>query len=776
MFFSILKILVEINCPKNRGAMSKTLFHSKVMLAVCFFSMHFIEAAPTTRVVNSTSDNPTTIGTLPYWLLNADVDDTIDCSTIAGQQIILNSSLPAITKSYTINGAGIIINANNTYQAFQVASGTVVINNINVQNAISKGGNGGDGYSGAGGAVGGGGAFYVHGDTSVVLAASSLTNNIAQGGNGGSASNIGNSGAGGGGGFGGGNGGSCLTTVSTGGGGGGHSNGGNGGSSSSKNGNDGVYFGGGGGGAGINSVAPGGSGGNADPTGTFIGGAESGGNGGGGAGDSQNGYAATGSGGSGIPGNGGNGIGVDSLFGGGGGGGCASETGFAGGVGVGAAGGGGGSNYSGGTGGILGGGGGGGLGGAGGEGGFGAGGGGAVTGGIGGGGFGAGGGNGASDPSGSGAGGGGSALGGAIFVQKNGHLTIVDALEISGNTVIAGVGGSSTNATDPGYIAPGNGAAMGSDIFLRQGSSLIFNLNNTLTISTPIEGDSLTTPLDNSGSLVKTGAGILKLNGANTYVGGTTIEQGSLQLNGSINGDLLIESRGTLLGNATVNGNINNNGIISPGNSIGTIFSTGLNLSSTSVYQVEIDPTSSDLLSVSGSAILGGTLQVMQGAGNYSRSGRYLLIKTTGGLSGSFASVVIRTLPGFQFTLEQDGYNLFLVYTFTPIPPTPHSPKNVHGRQKRHLSSCKRVNVIKWNRPAKGPHPTAYKIYRNSLDHRIGTVSAKHKLKFQDYLSLKKRGIHKYYVVSITKQKTSSSPKLVKIKPNKHLHKQQRCR
>lgn len=620
------------------GVMIKEIF-SKVMLVGFVVFIHFIEAAPATRVVNSTSNDPSTIGTLSYWLLNANDGDIIDCNLIAGQSITLTSSLPAITNSYTINGAGITINGAGNYQAFQVASGTVAINNVNVQNAISKGGDGGNGYSGGGGAVGGGGALYIHGGTSVTLNTSSFLNNIARGGDGGSADNNGNAGAGGGGGFGGGNGGNCLTLVSTGGGGGGHSNGGNGGSNTSVNGSNGVYFGGGGGGAGINSLAPGGSGGNASPTGAFVGGAESSGNGGGGAGDSENGISAIGTGSSGVPGNGGNGIGADSLFGSGGGGGGASESGFPGGDGVGAAGGGGGSNYSGGTGGILGGGGGGGLGAVGGAGGFGAGGGGALIGGIGGGGFSAGGGNGGSDPGGNGSGGGGSGLGGAIFIQSGGSLTVVDAIQISGNTAIAGVGGNSTNASDPGYIAPGDGTAMGYDIFVREQGSIAFNLSNTLTIATPIEGDQTNGP-NTIGGLQKIGRGTLKLNGANTYSGITTVDEGTLNLNGSVIGNAIIGIGGTLSGNATVSGNLTNSGILAPGNSIGTISTTNLVLTPSSLLEIEVASNgTNDFIAATGTAQINGTLEIISLPGSFQTEQSYTILNASGGRTGTFSTV-----------------------------------------------------------------------------------------------------------------------------------------
>lgn len=602
--------------------MSST-FKALVFLTSLLISTH---ATAVTRMINSTSNDANTIGTLPYWLLNADDGDVLDCSSIAGLTITLSASLPAITKSYTINGSGIIIDGDNSYQAFQVASGTSVINNVTIQNAISKGGNGGSGYSGGGGAVGGGGALYVHGGATVTLEASSLSNNVARGGDGGSADVNGNAGGGGGGGFGGGNGGSAVSLVTTGGGGGGHSNGGNGGSQSSTNGDNGVFSGGGGGGAGINSIAPGGAGGNASPTGAFVGGAQSGGNGGGGAGDSQDGFAATGTGGSGVPGNGGNGIGTDFLFGGGGGGGAALESGSSGATGLGAGGGGGGSNLSGGTGGVLGGGGGAGVAGVGGEGGFGAGGGGAELGGIGGGGFNAGGGNGASDISNIGGGGGGSGLGGAIFIQSNATLTIVNAQQIANNSVIAGIGGSSTNNSDPGYIPAGNGLALGRDIFVREQGSLIFNLSNTLTIATPIEGDQTNGPAT-SGGLQKIGTGILNLNGANTYSGLTSIDGGTLNLSGSVIGNVTINSGGILSGNATIGGNLTNSGAV----------------------HVDINSGGTSLVAVTGTTSLAGTLEA--GIASNTLSGTFTVL-TSSAITGNFSNVRFTQTTPAQYTVS----------------------------------------------------------------------------------------------------------------------------
>lgn len=52
-----------------------------VGLLVLLVAPGFVTAA--TRAITSTSNDPVTIGALPYWLLNADDGDIIDC-TAAG--------------------------------------------------------------------------------------------------------------------------------------------------------------------------------------------------------------------------------------------------------------------------------------------------------------------------------------------------------------------------------------------------------------------------------------------------------------------------------------------------------------------------------------------------------------------------------------------------------------------------------------------------------------------------------------------------------------------
>jgi subtilase-type serine protease len=108
------------------------------------------------------------------------------------------------------------------------------------------------------------------------------------------------------------------------------------------------------------------------------------------------------------------------------------------------------------------------------------------------------------------------------------------------------------------------------------------------------------------GGFSKAGAGMLVLTGANTYTGDTTITGGILRVNGSIaSSDLTVSSGGTLEGIGTV-GNTMMAGVLSPGNSVGTLSVQGnLTLQDGSTYLYEIDANQNgDLVVVSGTATI----------------------------------------------------------------------------------------------------------------------------------------------------------------------------
>ena len=108
------------------------------------------------------------------------------------------------------------------------------------------------------------------------------------------------------------------------------------------------------------------------------------------------------------------------------------------------------------------------------------------------------------------------------------------------------------------------------------------------------------------GGFSKAGAGMLTLTGSNTYTGDTTITGGILRVDGSIaSSTLTVGSEATLQGIGTV-GTTELAGVLSPGNSVGTLTVDGdLDLLSGSTYLYEIDADQNgDLVVVTGTTTI----------------------------------------------------------------------------------------------------------------------------------------------------------------------------
>lgn len=650
----------------------KTLLRSQqrpkpILLFISEYLLLFIAG------VLHSSDHPVTIqtdtippdtGSLRQAMIDAisDADSTISI-TFANNlgTITLADHLPVLSNylnpnvSITVNGgAGNIIDGAGKYQAFFVtpiyndgiaATGTIdaTIRNLTFYNCSVTGG---DGQDGGGGALGAGGAVFV--DKNASLTGEFLVFNQCSAIGGSSLENTSTRSSGGGGGARGGLGGTdhlpLLPSSAAGGGGFG-----------SAGGSTAIPFGfansAGGGGA---NIAPGAglSSNGGDYTGSATGG------GGGAIGGDGKSSSAGGGGGIGakIGGDGGDGS-ISSTDGGNGGFGAGGSGGGQNG-GRGGFGGGGGGAFSlaGGSGGDFGGG-----GGAsglsvnsnGGNGGFG-GGGGAGTGGNGGqGGFGAGGGSGqigaggssvyAGGSGGSGtnqSGGGGAGLGGAIFYRNGGSLTLNGCT--FENCFVRG-GTSASGRRD--------GSAFGSDLFIEASSTLT-------TTGDLILGGSL----HSDGDWSKDGTGTLILLGESSdYTGTVTVANGGLKVNGSLGASVDLNPGTVLSGSGRV-GSIRCKGTLTPGNSIGTLHSGSVVLDTSSLYQVQFDPTNSTLLDVTGSATLGGTLLIDQTAGAYPPHYEYPIIQTTGGIFGAFDVVTVNLFPGYRYLLQERGNDLYFIY------------------------------------------------------------------------------------------------------------------
>lgn len=654
------------------------------------FTTHSFSLPTTTYTVDVSTDNATTsggfgssstTGDLRYvmnQILNQQASETNTTTytiNFAVSPVNLGAILPPVNlfnaDNITIgnnSNSPTTINANG-YRPFFICQGDVTLQNMNIENGIAQGGAGGAG--GGGGGMGAGGAIFID-QAKVTVSNISFSSNSANAGLGGVSSDA----SGGGGGLGG-NGGTAIGANSLGGGGGYSGNGGSDSDGDSGGGGsigDGGIDNGGGGGAIIGAtggaggdpgdavISPyiyvfGGGGGSGAAGGGTSGGAPNAGDAGGGGGligsdgsPSSGGMGGTGGGGGGAldaiggtggPGGGGGGSfnnfgGPGGYLGGGGGGITAGGSGGFGGGGGGGTGpgSGGASDFGGGGGGGQG------FGEGGGAGGFGGGGGGGGAGG-----FGGTGGPGASDGTTTFIGGDGAAFGGAIFLNNGGTLTFIGNCSTANNTVSAN---------------GGEGAAFGTDLFVISGAELIFapGNGNTISLTGSISDSSEQsipagftwnpgTSTTGSGTLTMQGPGVLSLTGDNSgFTGKTVVNDGTLALNNKIGGNVIVNSGGKISGNGNVFGNLLVNGTLAPGNSIGTMLANSATLTSSSIFEVEINSAgASDLLAVTTTAEVGGTLRVIPLPGIYTDPQTYTIITTgASGRSGQFSAIDVDPL------------------------------------------------------------------------------------------------------------------------------------
>jgi autotransporter-associated beta strand protein len=183
------------------------------------------------------------------------------------------------------------------------------------------------------------------------------------------------------------------------------------------------------------------------------------------------------------------------------------------------------------------------------------------------------------------------------------------------------------------------------------------NPNDIFTIGGTIGG---------SGPFTKSGSGTLVLTGNNTYTGPTTVAEGFFVVDGSIVSTLIANSGSTIKGTGLYGAiTVNSGATLSPGNSIGPMYSDSVTFNPGSIFQVEIDADgSASILIVAGTATLnGGTVEIIQDVnmGNYPKSGSYEILIATGGITGSF-NAISGGLPKFMFILSQVDNSLFLSY------------------------------------------------------------------------------------------------------------------
>jgi uncharacterized protein with beta-barrel porin domain len=256
----------------------------------------------------------------------------------------------------------------------------------------------------------------------------------------------------------------------------------------------------------------------------------------------------------------------------------------------------------------------------------------------------------------------------------------------------AGISGSGMTVTNSGTITGGmNGDGVtranaitftgGTNILqLQAGSTITGNVIAFSAADTLALGGSTNASFDVSqigasaqyqgfGIFEKTGSSTWTLTGTNTAALPWTVNAGTLNVNGAMtNSTVAVDNGGTLAGTGTV-GNVTlaSGGTFAPGN--GTPGSSmaivgNLALQSGAIYMVQVNPATSSFANVTGTATLGGaTVQAIYAAGSYI-SKQYTILNTTGGVSGTFGSLVNTNLPAnFTSSLSYDATHAYLNLT-----------------------------------------------------------------------------------------------------------------
>ena len=163
--------------------------------------------------------------------------------------------------------------------------------------------------------------------------------------------------------------------------------------------------------------------------------------------------------------------------------------------------------------------------------------------------------------------------------NANAKLLTDGSFTVSKNLEVRNIAGHQVNAFIGGNQSSGNSYFTGT-----------VTLNRNATLTSAGGGVYFNNTISGTGGITKTGAGTVVLAGSNTYLGATSVDAGTLLVNGThTGGGTYTVSSGTMLGGTgSINANVNvqNGGFLSPG-----------------AYSIES-------LDVTGAVTLGGTLKI----------------------------------------------------------------------------------------------------------------------------------------------------------------------
>lgn len=261
---------------------------------------------------------------------------------------------------------------------------------------------------------------------------------------------------------------------------------------------------------------------------------------------------------------------------------------------------------------------------------------------------------------------------GSITISNRGKLSVGGSfrqLLFSGgqdrpSNLIVGDGGA-PGTIDVGVIK--NSLGDGSVIFNHNSGNYVFTSNGSISGAAPIIGGTT--------AVSHIGLGVTGLLASNSYTGPTSINAGTLRVNGSIISHTTANNGGTLGGSGTVAAvDVEDGGTISPGSPVGTLTTAALTLAGASRLNFELGApdAAGDMLVVNGDLVLDGVLNA-QALSGFS-AGTYRLITFAGALTDN--TLDINQLPtGFQGYIDTatSGQVNLIVTSGRPVANSPPS-------------------------------------------------------------------------------------------------------
>jgi filamentous hemagglutinin family protein len=297
----------------------------------------------------------------------------------------------------------------------------------------------------------------------------------------------------------------------------------------------------------------------------------------------------------------------------------------------------------------------------------------------------------------------------ATFNGAGNPVTLTQANNFLGSLILSG--GGTTQITNSGALTLQNAnlgnATLSAPAISIQGpvSANFYTLPvGTLTVQS---GGTLSVVNDTNigaGAVLATNggtfnSGTISVNGllqgsATGPISATTItvpSSGTLSLNGgSVTATSVNLAGGLLKGSGTVNGNVNNDGVVSPGNSPGLISIFGNYVQGpTGVLNIEIGGltpiTQYDQLFVSGNATLNGLLNTTLINGFLPAADTFNIIKTLGSTTGTFSSISFPALASVAANYLANGVDIFVtpgsvlstIVNTSLLPPSERAPTGI---------------------------------------------------------------------------------------------------